>query len=183
MNKKEKRFRLFERQNLESTTLRGNSNFMAELLDLQWWEWGMLLLATVFIGFSKAGLKGISPIWVMMVVLIYGAKASTGIIVPMLIAGDILAVRYYRRSADWRLLWRFFPFMFVGVLLGVWVGKDLDEQTFRYSMAAIILFSVAFMTWNDLRKSDYVPDNLWFCLLYTSPSPRDATLSRMPSSA
>ena len=25
--------------------------------------------------------------------------------------------------------------------------------------------------------------NLWSCLLYTSPSPRDATLSRMPSSA
>ena len=25
--------------------------------------------------------------------------------------------------------------------------------------------------------------NLWICLLYTSPSPRDATLSRMPSSA
>ena len=24
---------------------------------------------------------------------------------------------------------------------------------------------------------------LWICLLYTSPSPRDATLSRMPSSA
>ena len=24
---------------------------------------------------------------------------------------------------------------------------------------------------------------LWSCLLYTSPSPRDATLSRMPSSA
>ena len=27
-----------------------------------------------------------------------------------------------------------------------------------------------------------LPDG-WFCLLYTSPSPRDATLSRMPSSA
>ena len=26
-------------------------------------------------------------------------------------------------------------------------------------------------------------DNLGTCLLYTSPSPRDATLSRMPSSA
>ena len=25
--------------------------------------------------------------------------------------------------------------------------------------------------------------NFWNCLLYTSPSPRDATLSRMPSSA
>ena len=26
-------------------------------------------------------------------------------------------------------------------------------------------------------------DEIWICLLYTSPSPRDATLSRMPSSA
>ena len=26
-------------------------------------------------------------------------------------------------------------------------------------------------------------DEYWHCLLYTSPSPRDATLSRMPSSA
>ena len=28
-----------------------------------------------------------------------------------------------------------------------------------------------------------IPDSGKFCLLYTSPSPRDATLSRMPSSA
>ena len=27
------------------------------------------------------------------------------------------------------------------------------------------------------------PNNAYICLLYTSPSPRDATLSRMPSSA
>ena len=26
-------------------------------------------------------------------------------------------------------------------------------------------------------------NNIFYCLLYTSPSPRDATLSRMPSSA
>ena len=28
-----------------------------------------------------------------------------------------------------------------------------------------------------------ITEQLWSCLLYTSPSPRDATLSRMPSSA
>ena len=33
------------------------------------------------------------------------------------------------------------------------------------------------------RKTDVVIDMPYFCLLYTSPSPRDATLSRMPSSA
>ena len=40
----------------------------------------------------------------------------------------------------------------------------------------------------DLDKKGYtllpgIIDAAWLCLLYTSPSPRDATLSRMPSSA
>ena len=34
--------------------------------------------------------------------------------------------------------------------------------------------------WKDIKKCS---DEMLFCLLYTSPSPRDATLSRMPSSA
>ena len=37
----------------------------------------------------------------------------------------------------------------------------------------------------QLEKDLEMYKNVWnsFCLLYTSPSPRDATLSRMPSSA
>ena len=35
------------------------------------------------------------------------------------------------------------------------------------------------LTDDDLRELDVAPD----CLLYTSPSPRDGLLSRMPSSA
>ena len=34
-----------------------------------------------------------------------------------------------------------------------------------------------------LRGIEFTDKELWICLLYTSPSPRDATLSRMPSSA
>ena len=36
-------------------------------------------------------------------------------------------------------------------------------------------------TGTTLRLNGFTPG--WTCLLYTSPSPRDATLSRMPSSA
>ena len=35
---------------------------------------------------------------------------------------------------------------------------------------------------SEYEKERKYPEGL-FCLLYTSPSPRDATLSRMPSSA
>ena len=39
--------------------------------------------------------------------------------------------------------------------------------------------------WNKKKETDEVIIDGWLhtCLLYTSPSPRDATLSRMPSSA
>ena len=33
------------------------------------------------------------------------------------------------------------------------------------------------------RKGNSRTGSIYICLLYTSPSPRDATLSRMPSSA
>ena len=33
------------------------------------------------------------------------------------------------------------------------------------------------------HKERYHSEDKWYCLLYTSPSPRDGLLSRMPSSA
>ena len=36
---------------------------------------------------------------------------------------------------------------------------------------------------NKIQTREYLSDYYNDCLLYTSPSPRDATLSRMPSSA
>ena len=33
------------------------------------------------------------------------------------------------------------------------------------------------------KKNGYINSKLYICLLYTSPSPRDRTRSRMPSSA
>ena len=41
--------------------------------------------------------------------------------------------------------------------------------------------SKKFQLTDEVRR--FVGGSIWTCLLYTSPSPRDATLSRMPSSA
>ena len=40
-----------------------------------------------------------------------------------------------------------------------------------------------FLLWQLAYSEIYITDVLWPCLLYTSPSPRDGLLSRMPSSA
>lgn len=93
---------------------------------------------------------------VALLALAYGARASTGVLLPVLIGADIFAVIYYHRHADWSHLVRVMPWMAAGVLLGVWVGADLPEQQFKQGMAAIILVSVVVMFWWD-RSTKYVP--------------------------
>ncbi len=99
---------------------------------------------------------------VTLLALAFGARESTGIMVPLLIAGDIFAVIYYNRHAQWKYIFRFLPWMISGVLIGVLIGKDLDEKTFKISMAVIILSSIGIMFWWEKRKSKSVPTHWTF---------------------
>ena len=121
--------------------------------------WIIAFIASVILGISKAGIKGIGIIIVTLMALAFGAKESTGLMVPLLIVGDIFAVVYYNRHAQWKYIIRFLPWMIFGLLIGVLIGKDLPEKSFKYGMSAIILASVILMYWWDIRKSKAVPQH------------------------
>jgi len=99
---------------------------------------------------------------VTLMALVHGAKASTGILLPLLIFADVLAVSYYNRHAQWRYLLRFLPWMLIGVLIGAYVGKELPEEVFKKGMSVIILISVLIMFAWEKYDSSKVPDKLWF---------------------
>ena len=129
---------------------------------LSWFDWSLALLAAFIMGISKAGVKGIAIIVVTLLALVFGSKASTGILLPLLTVGDIFAVIYYHRHTQWKYLKRLLPWMVVGVLLGVRVGENLPENIFKQGMAAIILLTVVMMFWWERQKAAKVPDNWWF---------------------
>ena len=124
--------------------------------------WVMAFAAAFVLGVSKAGIKGIAIIIVTLMALAFGAKQSTGLIVPLLIVGDIFAVIYYNRHTQWKYIIRFLPWMMAGVLIGNYIGKDLDEATFKIGMACIILGSVVMMYWWDRKKTKTVPTHWAF---------------------
>ena len=64
------------------------------LFDLPNITWALAFTAAFILGVSKSGIKGIAIIIVTLMALAFGAKESTGLIVPLLIAGDIFAVVY-----------------------------------------------------------------------------------------
>lgn len=99
---------------------------------------------------------------VTIMAIVFGGKASTGVVLPLLCAADIMAVIYYNRHAQWKQFRKLVPWMMAGILAGVYVGKDLDEQLFRKIMAAIIILTVIIMVAIEFRKSESIPTNPLF---------------------
>lgn len=114
------------------------------------------------IGLSKAGLKGIDLMNVTIMAIVFGGKASTGVVLPLLCAADVMAVIYYHRHAEWPQFWKLIPWMIIGILIGVYIGKDLDEIIFRRIMAALIILTVVVMIVLEFRKNARIPDNRLF---------------------
>lgn len=125
-------------------------------------NWTLILLAAFIIGLSKAGLKGIDMMNVTIMAIVFGGKASTGIVLPLLCIADIFAVIYYNRHARWDHFWKLIPWMVVGILIGVFTGKDLNETLFRKIMALIIVFTVIIVLAMEIRKTTKVPTNRLF---------------------
>ena len=99
---------------------------------------------------------------VTIMAIVFGGKASTGIVLPLLCVADLAAVIYYNRHAQWKHFWKLIPWMAAGILIGVYTGKDLDETVFRKVMALIIIVTVIIMVWMEIRKKVRVPTNLLF---------------------
>lgn len=135
---------------------------MNALFDGSVTNWVLIALAAFIIGLSKAGIKGIEMMNVTLMAIVFGGKASTGVVLPLLCLADVMAVMYYHRHAQWNHFWKLLPWMIAGILIGVYVGKDLDETYFRKIMAFIIIGTVAIMLRLEVGKKIVLPSNKLF---------------------
>jgi len=81
-------------------------------------EWALAVLAATGIGVSKSGLPGVSLLHVVLFAQLFPGLRSTGVVLPMLIVGDIGAVLLFRRHAQWNHVFRTLPPALVGVGIG-----------------------------------------------------------------
>jgi uncharacterized membrane protein YfcA len=105
-------------------------------------EWALALAGALGMGISKAGFPGMSLVHVVVFAFIFGARTSTGIILPMLIAADVVAVRSFRQHAQWKYIWRMLPATLVGILVGFVLMGRLDERLFSPLIGVIVLILV-----------------------------------------
>lgn len=117
------------------------------------WQLAALAAASALVGFSKTAVSGANTISLAVFAAVLPARESTGVLLPILIAGDVLAVLVYRRHAHWPTLLRLFPAVAVGVVAGTLFMMWADDAAVRTSIGAILLL-MAGVTVRRRRTAD-----------------------------
>lgn len=83
--------------------------------------WGIASIAVLIVALSKSGLVGsLGLVGVPLLSLVMPARDAAGMMLPLLLVMDAIAVWTYRKDADWRILKIMLPGAFVGTAVG-WV--------------------------------------------------------------
>ncbi len=103
--------------------------------------WPLAVLCAVFVGLSKTGIPGIGILTVGIMANLFDPGKSTGLLLPMLIVGDIFTVLYYRQHAVWTYVLRTLPWAMVGIGAG-WATQrfyQLDAHHLSQLIGGIVL--------------------------------------------
>jgi len=145
-------------------TSRVNIHF--DISQVETFQWVLAIVSAMVIGMSKAGITGFTLMFIPLMAISFGGRASTGLLLPMLCVGDLFAVAWYRRHAEWQYLLKLLPPAVVGLAAGVVVGGRLSDEAFRYLLGGIILALLGMMVWQDLSKKEpQYPQAWWFAIV------------------
>lgn len=126
----------------------------------------LVVLGAIGIGFSKSGFSGVGMIHVVIFAFVFGAVASTGILLPLLIVGDVLAVKLFGSQVQWGYFRRLLGPAAIGVVIGWWLLGRLDESSFKPIVGGIILSLCGMQAVRIWRPKlfEQVPHARWFSL-------------------
>jgi uncharacterized membrane protein YfcA len=118
------------------------------------YDWVLLFVCALLIGMSKTGIQGINVLTIPLMAVVFGAKPSTGLILPMLCFSDLIAVVYYRRTAEWKYIFKLLPSAIAGFFIALAVDKIVPAEEFKLLMAFCILLGIGVMLWTEKTGKD-----------------------------
>ena len=126
-------------------------------------QWALAIAATTGIGIGKSGLAGMSLVHVLIFAFLFGARESTGVVLPMLLVGDVCAVRIFHQHARWDYVRRMLPPACIGVIVAAVIMRGLSESVYKPLIGVTILTLTILQVARTLRPEWFgaVPHARW----------------------
>ena len=132
-------------------------------------QWALIGVSGLLIGMNKTGLMGAAMAAIPIMAGIFGAQLSVGVVLPMLVTADVLAVIYYRQHADWGIVLRLLPWTLVGIGAGVVVGDAIPDDSFRMLLAIVVLVGLILLAYKEIVHRDVnIPERWWIAAILGS---------------
>ncbi|WP_407270934.1 sulfite exporter TauE/SafE family protein [Radiobacillus sp. PE A8.2] len=138
------------------------------LFELSLLQWVMVVFCAIFIGFAKTGVASLGILVVTVLMYVFPAKESVGILLPMLIVGDIFAVIYYRRDVVWKFLFSLVPWVLIGILAGYFVLDQVNSEQLKPLIGGLVLALIVLHVIREKlgdKFNEMLPSSRWFTIL------------------
>lgn len=103
-------------------------------------HYALAIFGAFCLGFSKTGFPGLALVNVLIMAELFGAKASVGIILPLLVLCDLIIYPLYRKYASWSQVMPLLVPTIIGVVLGWLLLDAISNQMARRLLGGIVLF-------------------------------------------
>ncbi|WP_251558653.1 sulfite exporter TauE/SafE family protein [Paenibacillus pasadenensis] len=108
-------------------------------MDITPLQLSILTLCALLTGFSKTGMPTLGLFVAAIMAGFFPVRESVGLITPILITGDIIAIMYYRKAVVWKHLLSLLPWVLVGLVLGFLVLGRIHDRPLSILLGAIVL--------------------------------------------
>lgn len=116
----------------------------------------VMFIAGLITGFSKFSVGGMGLLVLPIVMIAFPGPEALGVLLPLYIITDIMAVYSYRKQISWTVLARFLPLGFLGVLLGSQLLTGIDADQFVTLLGVIIVGMIVLGLYLDTHSATFM---------------------------
>jgi uncharacterized membrane protein YfcA len=119
---------------------------------------GVIAFLGLMIGFAKGGFGGLGALLTPLLALVLPVALAVGVLLPMLMVGDVFALYMYWKEWDLDLVKRMLPAGIVGALAGTFLLSSLPPDGLRIMLGVFVLILVAYKFLSDrIQAMRYEP--------------------------
>jgi uncharacterized membrane protein YfcA len=109
----------------------------------------VIAILGLMIGLAKGGFGGLGALLTPVLALVLPVSMAVGVLLPMLMVGDVFAVYMYWKEWDLDLVKRMLPAGIVGALGGTFLLSSIPPNGLRFILGIFVLLLVAYKFLSD----------------------------------
>jgi uncharacterized protein len=113
------------------------------------------------IGLAKGGFGGLGALLTPILALVLPVASAVGVLLPMLMVGDVFAISMYWKEWDLDLVKRMLPAGIVGALAGTFLLAGLSPDGLRIVLGIFVLVLVAYRFVSDRIEAIQYKSRPW----------------------